>query len=117
MEWFEHHKNSPYKLAAEKAGFKFFDERMTYDESFQENFMQGKFECICNRTECYSIRVPIEEISKVDPYEKLYKLGSFSKQHLLDDGYSVEEATRISDTIEEELKNEKANECAKESET
>lgn len=93
---------SQYRRAAEKAGFRFLSERIL-DVDFFYVYIQGSFKCTCDKTEYYTFCVELDDLKYFDPYKKLYELGSFSKQHLLDDGYSLEDATKISDVVENEL--------------
>ena len=100
---------SPYRAAAVAAGFKFGAVRL---EAGQHRHFDVRltvpFECVCGRDERWIEILPFDMLENVssfyDAAEKIYAFGSFSEPHLLADGYSAEDATRIAAVVEEELR-------------
>lgn len=98
---------SPYRKAAEAAGFTFG--KVEVIDTFDMLVMCGMFQCVCGRFEQYCFHLSPHAVSKVaartllDPAYHLMMHGSFSKQHLLKDGYTDAQAEDISRKFQEAL--------------
>lgn len=64
--------------------------------------IRGVFSCVCDKTETFSILVTQRELedfwasgSAPDFAQRLADIGSFSRQHLIGDGYTVEQVDKI----------------------
>lgn len=102
---------SIFRRAAEAAGFTFspaYIQRHPNWRGFGELiYICGSFRCVCGHTEYY--RYPVDELmidrhaQLVEPGRTLAQFGSFSRQHLIDDGYSPEDVDRITKIYEATL--------------
>lgn len=102
---------SPYAKAARAVGFQFGDLRHEQIGHHHGELTWSmvdfglKFKCICGREEFARIAFNYSTfespsfdpsvLANTDIAHELYKLGSFGKEHLLRDGYTDEDASRI----------------------
>lgn len=94
--WTELANNLTYeRRRAEHMGFKFSAVELV--PTLYGWRMAGSFTCICGREEYYRIAVPEDPKGQydLDPALWLRGYGSFDRKHLLADGYSEEEVSRI----------------------
>src|SRR6185369_13784786 len=90
---------------AQAMGFKLGPVSMDYWEGYGDYAMRGVFTCVCGRQEQYlfvlenALRVtelPQEFlIDLCDPALRLHNSGSFSRAHLLEDGYTEAQVQEI----------------------
>ena len=56
--------------------------------------LTGRFTCVCGRNERFNFTIEVDEIA-LDPAKLLREYGAFSHEHLISDGFTVEEALNI----------------------
>lgn len=92
--------SSKFARAAKKAGFKFGS------ISFKTDVAHLQFTCVCGKVEDLHINLcglwQLPDF-RFDMAEELHNEGSFTKAHLLGEGYSEEDAEKISSTYDREL--------------
>jgi hypothetical protein len=90
--------NSRYLAAAHSVGFTFTRPEIDAVSSTATGshlYVRGRFKCLCGTIESYCIDM-LMHVEIFDPIEFLHLNGSFSEAHLLEDGYSPEQAAQIS---------------------
>lgn len=108
---------SPFYIGATEAGFEFGKVNFTTDGII--HIARGSFKCVCGTIEMYAIRFVEEDVLHtpfgkyrqcvfrheevgviyVDIALALYSIEAFSYRHLIDDGYSTNDAKRISEIV------------------
>lgn len=90
---------TPYREKAEAMGFK-FGRAEVFEDRTVGYMLRGTFTCLCGTHEAYCFH--IDEMAILDqhwqifdPAWHLWRAGSFSKKHLLADGYSPEKVEEI----------------------
>ena len=92
---------TPSRLRAEAMGFTFSPVDVIYDSLWGETKIRGRFQCVCGRTEAYDFIVDLHFLDQMlwhrelDVARRLQSLGSFSRPHLLEDGYTEEQVEEI----------------------
>lgn len=97
-------ESATYRRAT-NAGWTFGPATVKYENHPMDDILliEGEFNCVCGRREKYSVRISAltldyEEIArngKIDIALWLDYHGSFSRQHLLEDGYTEEQVRSI----------------------
>ena len=83
---------TPARLRAEAMGFTFGNLEIVSCCWGIEYLFRGTFTCVCGRTEYFKFTFRREEVEYViDWCELIERGGSFSREHLLADGYSEDE--------------------------
>lgn len=95
-------ERSKYRRAAEAAGFVFDPPTVEFSAYLMVMCARGRFTCVCGRVEAYRIAIDgfalelaISPDHVLDPARRLHELGSFSRQHLLADGYTPAQVDEI----------------------
>lgn len=100
---------TPAKLRVEAMGWKFGPVQVGDDIRSDTRYVggpyvgvRGVFTCLCGKKEFFSATFCCEELEDektaamlLDVYAALERGGSFSKQHLIDDGYTPEQVAEI----------------------
>lgn len=102
------------RLRAEAMGFVFGKVLVMPDEDKRYVMIRGTFTCVCGRDENYALMVSPHDVMNlprgmsdaVDPFVFLERHGSFSRKHLIADGYPPEV---VDDIIERGLQWDRAN--------
>lgn len=89
--------------AATAAGWKFAPARVEpYPADWKDVkhvLVRGAFTCVCGKHELYATVIPCEsplfQDARFDAAEFLHQFGSFSPEHLRQDGYTEQEIQRI----------------------
>lgn len=94
-----------WRRRAEAMGFSFGQvEVMLHPGRFESVIIRGSFKCVCGSTEWYSFAVDTifemmrdmgAAVALFDPAARLAKFGSFSRKHLLSDGYTESQVDEI----------------------
>ena len=103
-------EDSPYRKAAVAAGFKFGAVDVIEDFFDHSIVVRGTFDCVCGNIETYNVAISLALLrlnhipnEAIDPAFFLHRNGSFSRSHLVKDGYSAEEVDRISSIYRKHL--------------
>lgn len=85
------------KWKFERMGFKMLRLERMHDHTAP--VVRGTFQCICGWLESFQYAEPDPGFSLyeifIDPYEWLERQGSFSREHLRDDGYTEEQIDQM----------------------
>lgn len=97
---------SPYRVAAQAIGFTFGKVQIRGGNTATVFYLD--FSCVCGKRECISVSMWMDalgvaqalDLESVDMVERIARNGSFSKAHLLDDGYDEDFANHAQETFE-----------------
>lgn len=87
-----------FKARAEYTGFNLLDPEIYIEERWV--VVRVEFVCPCKRSECLLIRYDLMATSMLqaslpNTWEELDRLGSFSREHLINDGFPTETVDRF----------------------
>jgi len=82
--------NTPAKKYAAALGFKYRGATASLIDG--HIVIQGAFDCVCGKAENFKFEVPAWIL---DPAHLLRENGAFSREHLVEDGYTADEIDAI----------------------
>jgi len=96
-------RKTPHRLRAEAMGFQFMQIEVVDSPVDFGWFVRCLFRCVCGKIEALTFKVgdveqymdPYTLAKTIDPAYRLYLAGSFSREHLLKDGYTEDQVAEM----------------------